>query len=77
MLIPYQELNAETLNALLEAYALREGTEYGEQDIGLETKVMQLKCQLEAKKIVIVYDASTESCDLMTMDNWQVYQQSL
>ena len=39
MLIPFQQLNPDTLNALIEAFVLREGTDYGDSDISLSGKV--------------------------------------
>jgi uncharacterized protein len=35
LLIPYEQLSADTLEGLIEAFVLREGTEYGEQDVRL------------------------------------------
>ena len=35
MIIPWQDLDSDTLNNLLEHFVLQEGTEYGEQDVSL------------------------------------------
>jgi uncharacterized protein YheU (UPF0270 family) len=42
----------------------REGTDYGAQEVPLETKVLQVQQQLDAGTAVIVYDADTESCTI-------------
>ncbi|WP_204448604.1 YheU family protein, partial [Aeromonas veronii] len=36
MIIPWQELDGDTLTNLIEHFVLQEGTEYGEQDVPLE-----------------------------------------
>ena len=47
-MIPWQELDAETLNNIIEAVILREGTDYGERELSLATKVEQLHSRLKA-----------------------------
>ena len=42
MIIPWQELDPDTLNNLLEHFVLQEGTEYGEQDVSLADKYRRL-----------------------------------
>ncbi|HEY7884730.1 MAG TPA: YheU family protein, partial [Cellvibrionaceae bacterium] len=46
MIIPHQQLEADTLKALLEEFITREGTDYGASVIPLATKVEQLQRQL-------------------------------
>lgn len=71
LLIPYQELSADTLEGLIEAFVLREGTEYGEQDISLSEKVTQVKTQLQADQLVILYSELHESVDIITKQQWR------
>ncbi|EGM77100.1 hypothetical protein Rhein_2798 [Rheinheimera sp. A13L] len=71
LLIPYQELSADTLDGLIEAFVLREGTEYGEQDISLSDKVAQVKLQLQADQLVILYSELHESVDIITKQQWR------
>jgi uncharacterized protein len=68
--IPINELSQEALHAILEAYVLREGTDYGTQDVALEVKVQQLKSQLEKNDIVLVYDQTENQCNLMVEHQW-------
>jgi uncharacterized protein len=70
LLIPYQQLSEDTLNGLIEAFVLREGTEYGEQDISLSEKVDQVKSQLQADQLVILYSELHESVDIITKQQW-------
>lgn len=65
MIIPHQQIAAATLESLLEEHALRDGTDYGEQEISLSTKVAQLRQQLEQGIIVLVYSELHESVNLV------------
>tara|TARA_R100001377_G_scaffold4565_2_gene2594 strand:- start:788 stop:994 length:207 start_codon:yes stop_codon:yes gene_type:complete len=67
MQIPFEQLSAETLTAILEEYASREGTEYGEVDYSLAQKVAMLRKQLVRGDIGISFDAETESCSLISL----------
>lgn len=71
LIIPAEQLSADTLQALIEAFVLREGTEYGEQDISLEDKVAQVKSQIEADQLVILYSELHESVDIITKQQWR------
>jgi len=64
MQIPYKQLSSDTLSAILEEYASREGTEYGEVEYSLAQKVMMLRKQLERGEIGINFDTETETCSL-------------
>ena len=71
LLIPYQQLSSDTLDALIEAFVLREGTEYGEQDISMADKVAQVREQLESDQLVILYSELHESVDIITKHHWR------
>jgi uncharacterized protein YheU (UPF0270 family) len=62
--VPMTELAPETLQALVESFVLREGTEYGEQEVPLATKVGQVLRQLQRGEARIVFDPATESVDI-------------
>ena len=64
MIIPYTELSEEVLKGIIEEFVLREGTEYGRQDVTVEMKINQVKNQLQRGQAVIVFDPETESCDV-------------
>ena len=67
MQIPFEQLSADTLTAILEEYASREGTEYGEVDYSLAQKVSMLRKQLERGDIGISFDGETETCSLISL----------
>lgn len=62
--VPAARLAEETLQALLEEYASRDGTDYGERELDLEEKVANLRRQLDAGELLILYDAGSEQWDL-------------
>jgi len=69
MIIPWQEVDQETLNNLLESVVLREGTDYGSQELNFDTKVDQLKQRLKSGAAVIVYSELHESVDVVDKDS--------
>jgi uncharacterized protein YheU (UPF0270 family) len=65
IVIPYTELSPDALAGVIESFVLREGTDYGERDVPFETKVMQVRRQLERREAEIVFDPNTESIDIV------------
>jgi uncharacterized protein YheU (UPF0270 family) len=68
MIIPHRMLSPDALRGVIEAFVTREGTDYGLQEVSLDTKVFQVQQQLEAGTAVIVYDQETESCTIQPPD---------
>lgn len=66
MIIPHKQIAPETLYALLESYANRDGTDYGEVELSLDDKVRQLELALKRGEIVLCYEEQTDSINLMT-----------
>lgn len=71
MIIPYQQLDTETLHNILENLALREGTDYGEQELNLDQKVAMLHQQLQSGQAVLVWSELHESMNILPADNFQ------
>ena len=65
MLIPYQDLEPATLYNLIESFILREGTDYGEEEIPLSQKTENVLQQLKEGSIVIQYSQLSESVTLL------------
>ncbi|WP_443629211.1 YheU family protein [Candidatus Njordibacter sp. Uisw_002] len=70
MIVPWQNINTDTLNHLLEEFASRDGTDYGVYETSLEDKVVQLKVQLQQKRIVVVYSELHESVNIVSADQF-------
>lgn len=66
--IPYQELSEQALQALIEEFVSRDGTDYGEQEASLGRKVKQVEDLLRQGSVVIVFDSHTESCDIVARE---------
>ncbi|WP_340618403.1 YheU family protein [Xenorhabdus entomophaga] len=65
MIIPWQQLETETLLSLIESFVLREGTDYGEQEKTLEQKVQDVKRQLERGEVLLVWSELHETVNIM------------
>ena len=65
VVVPHDELSPDALTGLIESFVLREGTDYGERDVPFETKVLQVRRQLERREAEIVFDPNTESVDIV------------
>ena len=68
MIIPFDALEADTLTALIEAFVVQEGADQFDTDYTLAQKVEQVRRQLQQKKVFIVFDSLTESCNIVTHD---------
>ena len=64
MLIPHDLLEPDTLRRLIEAFVLREGTDYGEEP-PLADKVAQVQRQLDTGSAAIAYDEKDQSCTIV------------
>lgn len=65
LIIPFKELSPEALRGVIEEYVTRDGTDYGEREIPLETKVQQVLNQLHTGKAVLTFDQKTETCNIL------------
>ncbi len=63
-------LSPDALQSILESFVLREGTDYGVQEISLDKKVENLKRKLDRKDIYLVFDPNTESVTFLTKTEW-------
>ncbi|WP_415900098.1 YheU family protein [Neptuniibacter sp. QD48_11] len=68
MIIPYQELESDTLTALIEEFVSRDGTDYGEYEFSLSDKVAQVKSLLQSGQVVILFSESTGLCNIVSKD---------
>ena len=71
MIIPIDALEADTLYSLAKAFVLREGTDYGEQEVALEVKVQQVLERLKQGDAVLVYSELHESVDIKRKEDIQ------
>ena len=64
MIIPWQDIAPETLESLIREFVLREGTDYGSVETSLQSKIDQVKNQLEKSEAVIVFSELHETVDI-------------
>lgn len=76
MIVPHRMLSPEALRGVIEAFVTREGTDYGEHDVPLASKVLQVRKQLDEGTAVIVYDQETESCTMQPRNQRAKHPQS-
>jgi uncharacterized protein YheU (UPF0270 family) len=65
MIIPYETIDTETLQSLVESFVLREGTDYGEVEMSLQDKVDEILAQLVQGDVVIEYSEEHESVNII------------
>ena len=65
VMVPPERLSADALQALLEEFASRDGTDYGERERTLEEKFGQLRSQLHTGDLQLLYDVDSEQWDLL------------
>jgi uncharacterized protein YheU (UPF0270 family) len=63
--IPHAVLPTEVLRAVVEAFVLREGTDYGEKEASLEQKVADVLRQVNSGEARIVFDPASQSVDVV------------
>jgi uncharacterized protein YheU (UPF0270 family) len=63
--VPPSRLSPETLQGLLEEFASRDGTDYGERETPLEDRVKQLHGQLQRGDLQLLFDLASETWDLL------------
>mgnify|MGYP000137621078 FL=1 len=70
MIVPWQQINTDTLHQLLEEFASRNGTDYGAYETSLADKVSQLEIQLKQKRILVVYSELHESINIVPAEQF-------
>lgn len=63
--VPANRLATDILQALMEEYVTRDGTDYGAVELTLEQKVARLESQITRGDIWLLYDGDTEEWDLL------------
>jgi len=66
--IPYEKLTPETVRSLASEFVLREGTDYGTQEVTLDQKIDQVVKAIKSNYAKIVFDPKTEMCSIVVTD---------
>ena len=73
MIIPYNQLSEDALQALIEDFVTRDGTDYGEAEKSLQEKAVHLFTLLKAGELLITYNEATKDCGLVSKDELNKY----
>jgi uncharacterized protein YheU (UPF0270 family) len=68
VIIPHGELSPDTLDNLISEFVTRDGTDYGEQETPLASRIGQVRQLLQRGQVVILFSESTGLCNIVTKD---------
>ena len=63
--VPYTRLAGDVLRRIAEEFVTRDGTDYGASEKTIEEKVSDVRRQLERGEAAIVYDAESETVNIV------------
>ena len=63
--IPVDAISREVLDALMEEFVTRDGTDYGLEERTLARKKAAVLAQIHGGDAVIVFDPESESCNIV------------
>ena len=67
--IPYDQINPETLQRMIQEFVTRDGADWGDAGCTLEEKVERVLKQLRSKKIKVVFDLTSQTANLVEETN--------
>jgi uncharacterized protein len=67
--IPVNKLSPEALRGVIEEFISRDGTDYGEMEVPMETKLGQVKCKLESGLAILIFDDEAETTNIFLRDD--------
>jgi uncharacterized protein YheU (UPF0270 family) len=63
--VHWSALSPEALRGVIEAFVLREGTDYGAREVSHEEKLRQVQAGLERGKVRIMFDPGSSTVTLL------------
>lgn len=64
-------LSRQALDGIIENFIVREGTDYGVNEVSYEKKAEQIETQILSGKVKIVYDQATETVSLLREQDYR------
>lgn len=74
--VPFAQLSEDAQNGVIDDFITREGTDYGKNEVSLETKRTQIRRQIESGRVQLVFDPGLESVTLITDAEWKKVSRS-
>jgi uncharacterized protein len=65
MIVPWQQVSEDALNSIIEEFVMREGTDYGANEVSFSEKKQHVINQLQQGDIVLVFSELHETVNLM------------
>jgi len=69
--IPYQSLSLDALAGIVQEFASRDGTDYGEIEYSLADKIAQVENQLKSGHLTLLFDPISQSCQIVNSRDWK------
>ena len=66
--VPWQQLSADALAGLVEEFVTRDGTDYGEQEMGLQRRSEQVYGLLREGQAVILFSPESGQCNIVAKE---------
>ncbi|MFZ4857570.1 MAG: YheU family protein [Desulfuromonadaceae bacterium] len=63
--VPLDRINPETLRKMVEEFVTREWSDLSDADCTFEDKIIQVVQQLKDNKIKVVFDLTSETCNII------------
>ena len=63
--IAHEDLSPDALKGIIESFILREGTDYGVQEVSLDKKTEQILKQIQNGRVKIYFDQTSETVSLV------------
>jgi hypothetical protein len=67
--IPINKLSSRALRGVIEEFISRDGTDYGETEVPMETKFNHVKQKLENGLAILMFDDVTETTNIFLADD--------
>ena len=64
--VPYEQLEPETLQNMIEEFVTRDGNDWGEAGGTIEDKISQVMRQLRNRKAKVVFDLKSQTANIVT-----------
>ena len=63
--VPWPQLSADSLMAVIEEFVSRDGTDYGDVEASMADKVEQVKAALASGHATLLFDPVAQSCHIV------------
>lgn len=67
--VPIDRINPDTLRRMVEEFVTREWSDLADSDCTFEDKVEQVFKQFKENKIKVVFDLTSETCNIVSTDS--------